>query len=361
MSPIQVTALKCPNCACPISDYNGRHSIVKCKDCGHVLVITGEIAASTEPPERIIPFTTSEQDFESMMEDVLLNTADCPPDIFDAIELDRVRPLYLPMYLYTGSYEGDWYGELGQEDIYIGTNELGRLVEKKRIEWSFTQGTVRGDFAALTLAYRGALVPPQLLTFAKNYPVSHADACEFEDHYLTQFDNIQAVQNTEDKEASWLEYGYKQMLEQANEKIYRMLRQQESRGIKGEIRIEENPSPSIIYFPFWYVRFQYKSKSYFFIMDGQGKKLQHLLPKDKTQGLQQEQLNRNMNRATWTFFIAEALAMFSPSLLCWGILAVTILLVYLYYIEEKRKAVAKLKKHAQKRREAGFNRLSAKY
>ena len=96
----ELQVLRCPACNAKFTNFSVYKKTVTCPACHNVITNPVAETRKEDMPERMIPFSTQESDFESALTNTLINQDYVPRDIFQAINAGNVFRAYLPMYLY---------------------------------------------------------------------------------------------------------------------------------------------------------------------------------------------------------------------------------------------------------------------
>ena len=281
MNEIKLKTLSCPSCAKPLRNFNGKNLVVKCEFCSNLVVISGDIASNIDVPERIIPFTKSVEEFEALIEQLFIDNDYVPGDIFDNVSFDDVRPIYLPMFLYEGTYHSDWSCELARNDRYATTNSQGNVVQRTRTAWNLYNGSTKSNFAIHGLAYEGDEIPEELIHFTKTFPYEVDMSKAYEPHYLTGFDKLSVLSHNQDKEVIWHKYVLDAINCLVEQNVANQLAESKYRNLNCNMTIESKSDARLTFIPFWFVNFEYNKSKYHVIIDGIGRNTDHLIPQDK--------------------------------------------------------------------------------
>lgn len=145
----ELQVLRCPACNAKFTNFSVYKKTVTCPACHNVITNPVAETRKEDMPERMIPFSTQESDFESALTNTLINQDYVPRDIFQAINAGNVFRAYLPMYLYEGSYQASWSCESSYRDqeVKVSSKSVSTREVKK---WRPQNGNASGNFALPT-------------------------------------------------------------------------------------------------------------------------------------------------------------------------------------------------------------------
>lgn len=265
----------CPSCKRPINTFNPNNLMAKCPYCNSKLVNPLVKPKAMAFPDRIIQFKTREEDFEKVMVTALVNQNYVPTDIFDIITADKVIQVYLPMFLFEGTYNASWaceYAEQGQR-VDVSRNWQGdkTLKTKNVTNWRPQNGNAAGNFALLCLAHEGNDVPEELRNFTRLFPYDVMMSKEFEPNLIDANDNnLMVVERNSDAQLVWQKYGKQMVEDTARNAAYNQLGGQQIRNFRATTSHNITNMGKLVLVPFWFVYYKYNNKQYHFLMDGIG-------------------------------------------------------------------------------------------
>lgn len=289
MSEVMTLQLvKCPACNKPLTTFSSFKSTITCPRCGAAIRNPEYVARQESRPERIIPFTTNEKDFENSLINVLVNTDYVPRDIFSAINTDNVFRAYLPMYLYEGSFQASWSCETSymDESVSVNKNIFSDTVDiknKKVKKWRPQNGNASGNFAFLCLANEDSEdLPEELRKFTYQFPYEVMLSKTFDPDLLSdEDDQLITIPRNADNVLVWQRHG-KSMVDAAAERaaIFQ-LRNQEARDFHCQSSYSLASKGEYILAPFWFVYYTYNQGRYNYMLDGVGKHNSYTYPIDQ--------------------------------------------------------------------------------
>ncbi|GJM42267.1 MAG: hypothetical protein DHS20C20_25490 [Ardenticatenaceae bacterium] len=96
----------------------------------------------TQSPERVVPFQTGKEQLRSPINKFVKRAWLAPSDLQEVTLLERLQPLYLPMWLVDALVQGEWQAEMGfdyeivtHREAYQNNNWQTQRVKQKRIRW----------------------------------------------------------------------------------------------------------------------------------------------------------------------------------------------------------------------------------
>ncbi len=222
-------------------------------------------------PERIIPFTKQEKDFELELAKDLVLSKFVPNNIFECINPGNVIKSYIPMYLYEGQYQASWSCKISvkkdedEEDVYEPHS-----------------GITQGNFSILNLAYEGNDVPSELLSFCKNFNNYNLNASKEYNPDLIEENVVTMIPNA-DSDLIWGNNGKRLLCDLAKSQILSQLSKETIKDLKFCTSHDLKHQGRIILVPFWFVYYTYNNEKHYYIMDGTGSKTGMSAPYDKVE------------------------------------------------------------------------------
>lgn len=266
---LQLQQVTCPSCKRPINTFNPNKLMAECPYCHSKLVNPLVKPKNVIMPNRIIPFTTSEQDFEKAMVEALANQDFVPTDIFEAIHTGSVIQTYLPMYLFEGTYNATWNCE-------------SAYTENKQTKWRSRNGIESGNFAFLCLANEGEEIPEELRDFTRLFPYDVMMSKEFNPDMIDyNDDNLMTLERNTDATIVWQKYGKGLVEELAQKAAIVQVGNQDIRNFRVSSNHQLTTRGEYVLVPFWFVYYNYDGKQYHFLMDGIGQRTCYSHPVDE--------------------------------------------------------------------------------
>lgn len=280
--------VKCPACNKPLTSFSAFKSKVTCPQCGTVIK-NPMVTAKEEPsPERIIPFSTQEADFEKAMVNTLIEQDYVPKNIFDAINTDNVFRAYLPMYLFEGTYQASWSCESSYEDqqVKISNNwtDSGKTLSTKTVtKWRPQNGNAAGNFAVLCLANEESDgLPEELRKFTYQFPYDVMMSKKFDGDLLKDEDEcLVTISRDADPALVWQKHGKSMVDETAQRAALNQIGNQDIRNFRASSSFSLTTKGEYVLAPFWFVYYTYNNGRYNFMMDGTGQRYSHNFPVDE--------------------------------------------------------------------------------
>lgn len=279
---LKLQTLQCPNCRRQISKYSRFSNSVTCPSCGSVIKNPMVESKDMQMPERIIPFSSDESDFEKALVNTLVNTDYVDKNVFTGINTDNVFRAYLPMYLYEGSYNAAWSCESSYQDqeVKVGSNSVSTRDVKK---WRPQNGNAAGNFAFLCLANEGSDdLPEELREFTYQFPYEVMCSRAFDGSLLSPEDeNLVTIPMNADAGIVWQKHGKDLVDRTARDAALNQIGKQEIRNFRASSSFQLATKGEYVLAPFWFVYYNYKGNRYYFLMDGLGKNTSCSYPVDQ--------------------------------------------------------------------------------
>lgn len=299
----------CPSCKRPINTFNPNKLMAECPYCHSKLVNPLVKPKDIPMPSRIIPFSTTEEDFEKALVKVLVQRDYVPTDIFEAISIKSVMQIYVPMFVYEGTYNAPWNCRYA-----VGSDE-------KNTQWFPQSGIATGEFSFLLLANESEDIPKELREFTKSslYEVgqakeSESDPIDCDDEDIKEFlqmekeredleisqsssyditmskefepdmidyedDNLMILECNADARILWEKYGKDMVNSKAEEEAKKPTKWQKTRNfnVSSSFNLTSQMGEYVLV-PFWFVYYNYGNEQFYFLMDGNGNRKSYTCP-----------------------------------------------------------------------------------
>lgn len=281
---MQLQVLQCPACKSAISSFSPFKSTITCPRCQSVIKNPIATEKSTVLPNRYIPFSTEENDFEKTLINTLVQEDFVPTDIFSAINTESVFKAYLPMYLYEGSYNSSWSCESSYEEqqVKISDNwtDSGKTLKTKNVKkWRPQNGTASGNFAFLCLANESDELPEELREFTHNFPYDVMMSQEFNGDLLKDEDEqLITIPKNADATLVWQKHGKNLVDKTAEQAALNQIGNQEIRNFRASSSFNLTTKGEYVLAPFWFVYYTYNNEKHNFMMDGTGQRTSYSYP-----------------------------------------------------------------------------------
>jgi len=285
---MQLQIVKCPACNQTLTSFSAFKSTATCPRCGTVMKNPLATAKEEVRPERIIPFTTQEGDFEKCLVNTLINQDFVPKNIFESINTDNVFRAYLPMYLFEGTYQSSWSCESSYEDqkVDISRNwtDSGKTISTKTVKkWRPQNGNAAGNFAFLCLANEDSEdLPVELRNFTYQFPYDVMMSKQFDGDMLNDEDErMITIPRNADTNIVWQKHGKDLVDDTAQDAALNQIGDQEIRNFRASSSFNLATKGEYILAPFWFVYYTYNNQRYNFMMDGTGQRTSYNYPIDQ--------------------------------------------------------------------------------
>lgn len=283
-SKLQV--LKCPACNAKLTYFFEFEQVITCPVChnrmnSHVL----QTVEAHMPLSYVSP-TIDVDGFKHLMAQTLVDIDFVPCDVFQAIDAKEVFCIYLPMYLYEGTYQVAWSG-IGPDQQQLNGNAKGKL-------------------AYLYLANdRKGNLPKELRDFTTCLPYDAEALSSFEVGHIDATDShVLATLSTITAEAVWKKWGTKLTDKLAKSTVHDQIGNQKVRKLKISPSVELTNLGEPLFVPFYFSYYTYNNRRYCFIADGQGKHLSYNNPIDKRESSYARNCKVLMLIVKWMWMLA---------------------------------------------------------
>lgn len=260
-SKLQV--LKCPACNAKLTYFFEFDQVITCPVChnrmnSHVLQ-----TVEAHMPLRYVSPTIDVDGFKHLMAQTLVDIDFVPCDVFQAIDAEEVFCIYLPMYLYEGTYQVAW-SDNGANQQQLHGNATGKMA------YLYLANDRKGDLPKELRDFTTCL--PYDAEALSSFEAGHIDATD--SHILTALSTITA-------EAVWKKWGSKLTDKLAKSTVHDQIGNQKVRKLKISPTVELTKLGEPLFVSFYFSYYTYNNRRYCFIADGQGKHLSYNNPIDK--------------------------------------------------------------------------------
>lgn len=299
-SKLQV--LKCPACNAKLTYFFEFEQVITCPVChnrmnSHVLQ-----TVEAHMPLRYVSPTIDVDGFKHLMAQTLVDIDFVPCDVFQAIDAKEVFCIYLPMYLYEGTYQVAWSG-IGPDQQQLNGNAKGKLA------YLYLANDRQGDLPKELRDFTTCL--PYDAEALSSFEVGHIDATD--SHVLATLSTITA-------EAVWKKWGTKLTDKLAKSTVHDQIGNQKVRKLKISPTVELTNLGEPLFVPFYFSYYTYNNRRYCFIADGQGKHLSYNNPIDKRESSYARNCKVLMLIVKWMWMLA---------VLVWAVYDYRLAMVYL--------------------------------
>ena len=246
-SKLQV--LKCPACNAKLTYFFEFDKVITCPVChnrmnSHVLQ-----TVEAHMPLRYVSPTIDVDGFKHLMAQTLVDIDFVPCDVFQAIDAEEVFCIYLPMYLYEGTYQVAWSGN-GANQQQLHGNATGKMV------YLFLANDGKGELPKELRDFTACL--PYDTEALSPFVADNIDATD--SHILTALSTMSA-------EDVWKKWGKAHTDELAMRSVHSQIGNQKVRKLKTSTNIELTNQGELLYVPFYLTYYTYNNHRYSFIVD----------------------------------------------------------------------------------------------
>lgn len=260
-SKLQV--LKCPACNAKLTYFFEFDQVITCPVCHNRMNSPVLQMVEAHMPLRYVSPTIDVDGFKHLMAQTLVDIDFVPCDVFQAIDAEEVFCIYLPMYLYEGTYQVAWSGN-GANQQQLHGNATGKMA------YLYLANDRKGDLPKELRDFTTCL--PYDAEALSSFEAGHIDATD--SHILTALSTITA-------EAVWKKWGSKLTDKLAKSTVHDQIGNQKVRKLKISPTVELTKLGEPLFVSFYFSYYTYNNRRYCFIADGQGKHLSYNNPIDK--------------------------------------------------------------------------------
>lgn len=283
-SKLQV--LKCPACNAKLIYFFEFDQVITCPVCHNRMNSHVPQTVEAHMPLRYVSPTIDVDGFKHLMAQTLVDIDFVPCDVFQAIDAEEVFCIYLPMYLYEGTYQVAWSG-IGSDQQQLNGNAKGKLA------YLYLANDRKGDLPKELRDFTTCL--PYDAEALSSFEVGHIDATD--SHVLATLSTITA-------EAVWKKWGTKLTDKLAKSTVHDQIGNQKVRKLKISPSVELTNLGEPLFVPFYFSYYTYNNRRYCFIADGQGKHLSYNNPIDKRESSYARNCKVLMLIVKWMWMLA---------------------------------------------------------
>lgn len=283
-SKLQV--LKCPTCNAKLTYFFEFEQVITCPVCHNRMNSHVSLTVEAHMPLRYVSPTIDVDGFKHLVAQTLVDIDFVPCDVFQAIDAKEVFCIYLPMYLYEGTYQVAWSG-IGPDQQQLNGNAKGKLA------YLYLANDRKGDLPKELRDFTTCL--PYDAEALSSFEVGHIDATD--SHVLATLSTITA-------EAVWKKWGTKLTDKLAKSTVHDQIGNQKVRKLKISPTVELTNLGEPLFVPFYFSYYTYNNRRYCFIADGQGKHLSYNNPIDKRESSYARNCKVLMLIVKWMWMLA---------------------------------------------------------
>lgn len=270
----ELESTNCKNCGAPLQFGAGNTTVV-CSACG------GNFVRHVSPPappirmERtsgVLPHSVDRQRFLAEFARWLSDGEFTPDDVLVASSVEY-EPLLVPVYRFTGRFQGDWTASIGHnhEEVYPAIETRYRDGEHRQVEvqktrtvtvWTPASGQVHGYFdvvvAGTTILEEQALVGAECVTIEQGSLQEGADGAAVGARLL-EFDLTE--------EDGWARRGYPKVGERVRAAVDRQLTGDKQKQVHTIFTVDFG-TPEQLHLPIWRALYGYGDQRFAFVLDG---------------------------------------------------------------------------------------------
>ena len=267
---LKLQQFHCPSCGQNITQLTPFKASIECPYCHQVSLNPLVVDKSILVPERVIPFTVSRDDFGEMIIEELVDEPNLPLDLFDQITFGTVIKAFLPMFEYTGSFDGVW----NCEEAYTVEHKRRRnntTVVERETRYRPVSGQACGNYSVLALAYQGKDIPREFQRFVHVFNTPEANSYPFNPELmgLDSGEQILALEMNLEPRNVWVQQAEDYVKARAVRACENQAPRQR-RNFRCSTSIDPDEEGVYTMVPFWLVNFFYDGETWNFLADGTG-------------------------------------------------------------------------------------------
>lgn len=260
----------CKNCGAEVV-FDPTTQLSNCNFCGS----TYEIESATDEKEitidGILPFSIGKEEYQKEVLKFLSEGDYTPDDILSSSIFESVTGSYIPMWFYSGRYDGNWSASSGyyRTERYMGRDSNGKLVEKSRTvtDWRPSNGQCQGEYSVFGFAGDHESIQPTIADYAHETQFSRGELKDFDTQYIAGFSMLEFSQDEHD---TWDRNSKGRADAIVNAAAQSRVPGDTYKDFYVEAVYTKNKSMRT-YVPFWITTYNYGEDQFYAYMDGRDK------------------------------------------------------------------------------------------
>ena len=260
--------ISCENCGGELIFSPGTQ-LSSCNFCGSEFNIQDSKDTQFKSVEKILPFSTTKEEFEIAALEWLSEGDLTPDDILESSMFNNQVGVYLPMWMYEGRYDGSWSASSGYNRIeeYVGKSYDGKKLETKTrtvTDWRPSNGNCKGDFQFLATASADSSIPSSVKAFSHDVEVTRNNLKDFKAEYSQGFSLLEIQLESDecwDLHGEW----------QANHYVESVTKKRIPGDKYKDFYVDavyDLTNKVSCYVPFWLRNYKYSNEDFHLYMDG---------------------------------------------------------------------------------------------
>jgi len=284
--------ISCENCGGELIFSPGTQ-LSTCNFCGSEFNILDSKDTQFKSVDKILPFSTTKEEFEIAALEWLSEGDLTPNDILESSMFNNQVGVYLPMWMYEGRYDGSWSASSGynRTEEYIGKSLDGKKLETKtRIvtDWRPSNGNCKGDFQFLATASADSSIPSSVKAFSHDVKVTRNNLKDFKLEYSQGFSLLE-IQLESDE--CWDLHGEWQANHYVESVTKKRIPGDKYKDFYVDAVYDLNNKVSC-YVPFWLRNYKYSNEDFHLYMDGSNTlRINGERPVDKERSAEVDKIN----------------------------------------------------------------------
>jgi len=265
---LKLNKLGCTNCGAEVL-FDPGTQVLNCNFCGSSFEVEEAVEEKVIIPEGILPFSIKKEIYTEKVLEWLSEGDYTPDDILDGSQFGDVNGVYLPMWLYTGRYSGNWSASSGynRTEYYIAYNSTTKKNERRSrvvTDWRPSNGQVQGNFSILCYAGTTEKIKPEIAMYAHGTGFKRGEMKDFNIKYTQGFNMVEYEFDDLD---SWDKYGESQGSALVQSDAKNRIPGDKYKDFICDVMYDKKPAQRV-YVPFWITYYSYGNKQFHVHMDG---------------------------------------------------------------------------------------------
>lgn len=263
---INLKKIGCSSCGAELI-FDPGTQMTNCNFCGSKFEIDKAQDEEIVVPDGILPFQVTKEDYEHAVLSWLSEGDYTPDDILNSTIFDSVNGVYLPMWFFKGTYNGNWSASSGYDRLETYIAKSGnKLVERTRTvtDWRPSNGNCSGIFDCLAFAGVGKGIKNDIAIYSHGTTFNRGELKPYDSKYTLGFN---LIEYTVDEIDTWETLGKAQADRYVESLTKGRIPGDRYKDFYLDV-LYTKEKPLRTYVPFWITNYKYNNSEFHVYMDG---------------------------------------------------------------------------------------------
>jgi hypothetical protein len=263
---LNLKKIGCSSCGAELI-FDPGTQMTNCNFCGSKFEIDKVQDEEIVTPDGILPFQVTKENYEHAVLTWLSEGDYTPDDILNSTIFDSVNGVYLPMWFFKGTYNGNWSASSGYDrrETYLA-KEGSKLVERTRTvtDWRPSNGNCSGIFDCLAFAGVGKGIKNDIAIYSHGTTFNRGELKPYDSKYTLGFN---LIEYTVDEIDTWETLGKTQADSYVESITKGRIPGDRYKDFYLDV-LYTKEKPLRTYVPFWITNYKYNDSEFHVYMDG---------------------------------------------------------------------------------------------